>query len=154
IAWQSQVAEIKQALHLDETRIDRRQAEIDERGQVVEATSAQLARQAEELLQQERVVAERRGEMNRHLADMREWDRKKLRELARVDEPPDGDPAGAAPNGSAVVVPMPPAEAGEADADGDLRPAAEVAGTERGILSLTPEVDPGDRQLGDLLRSL
>ena len=28
------------------------------------------------------------------------------------------------------------------------------AGTEHGILSLTQEVDPGDRQLGDLLRSL
>ena len=37
---------------------------------------------AEQLQEQRRVVAERRQEVDRHLADMREWYRRKLRELA------------------------------------------------------------------------
>jgi chromosome segregation ATPase len=148
IGWQAQVAEIRQSLRQDEDRIDRRQAEVDEKRQHVADTSARLARQAQELLDQERIVAGQRGEMNRHLADMREWYRKKLRELAGLDEPPDGDPTASAPP-LAEVVPMPAPATAEANPDDELRPAAE-----RGILSLTPEIDAGDRQLGDLLRSM
>ncbi len=119
IEWQGQVAEMKQALARDESRLERRQAEVDEQARRVDSTTLQLARQAEALEQQQRVVAERRGEVERHLADMRAWYRQKLRELA----------------GSGAA-------ADEAD-----EPAPD-------ILSLTGDVEPGDRQLGDLLSTL
>src|SRR5207237_2802146 len=83
------------------------QAEIEEKNAFVTVTTARLARQAEELHQQERVVTEQRGEMTRHLSDMREWYRKKLRELAGVHLPPEGEPSSTpqAPNPSIVSLP-------------------------------------------------
>jgi hypothetical protein len=145
IAWQGHIAEIKLSLQQDQSRLGRRQAEIEEKDQFVTITSARLARQAEDLLQKERLVAEQRGEMNRHLNDMREWYRKKMRELAGVDDRPEG---------AAVVMSLPAASTPEALPATEPQPATEAVGTERGILSLTAEIDPGDRQLGELLRSL
>src|SRR5262249_61350058 len=84
---------------------------------------------AEQLQQQERRVTERRGEVDRHLIDMREWYRRKMRELAGLDD----------------------AEQTQTTVPGE---EASGEGGERGILSLTGDVDPGDRQLGGLLRSL
>src|SRR5262249_10813034 len=84
---------------------------------------------AEQLQQQERRVTERRGEVDRHLIDMREWYRRKMRELAGLDD----------------------AEQTQTTVPGE---EASGEGSERGILSLTGDVDPGDRQLGDLLHSL
>jgi hypothetical protein len=130
IEWQGQLSEIKRVLASGETDLERRQAEVDARAREVEATTARLARQSEELDEQHRKVAERRKEMESHLADMREWYRKKLRELVGTTEP--------APNAPDQPAPLP-----------DI---ASDAG--RDILSLTGEVEPGDRQLGDLLRSL
>ncbi|HKB37655.1 MAG TPA: hypothetical protein VKD72_14505, partial [Gemmataceae bacterium] len=127
IDWQGQLGELKLTLARDETRLERRQAEVEEQAQQVASTSQRLAEQAEQLQQQERVVAERRQEIDRHLADMREWYRRKLRELARTSddiEVADGEPV---------------------PASGEARPD---------LLTLTSEVDPGDRQLGELLRSL
>lgn len=120
IDWQAQVTEIRRALAQDQTRLERRQAQL-------EADSARLAHQAEDLQVQERVVAEQRGEMNRHLADMREWYRRKLRELTERSQ------------------------GAHADADAD---ASGVDGSAPNILSLNDDIDPGDRQLGDLLQSL
>lgn len=140
IDWQGQVAEIKRSLAQDETRLERRQAEVDEQARQVDATSARLALEAEQLQQQHRVVAERRQEVERHLEDMREWYRRKLRELAQNGE-------GAKQPRKALAEQRNP-EAADSPAD-SIAPA-----TERDILSLTSEVDPGDRQLGDLLRSL
>jgi chromosome segregation ATPase len=128
IEWQGRLAELRQALHLDETRLERRASEVNEQAQQIADTSARLAQQAEQLQQQERRVTERRGEVDRHLIDMREWYRRKMRELAGLDA-----------------------------AEQSETPAGEEAigeGGERGILSLTGDVDPGDRQLGDLLRAL
>jgi hypothetical protein len=128
VEWEGRIAELKQALHLDETRLERRASEVSEQAQRVANTSARLAEQAEQLQQQERLVTERRGEVDRHLIDMREWYRRKMRELAGLE----ADPV-------------------EAPRDQETSGTGEA---ERGILSLTGEVDPGDRQLGDLLRSL
>jgi hypothetical protein len=133
VEWQGRVGDMKQALRLDATRLDRRAAQVHEQAQQVANTSARLAQQAEDLHALERLVAERRGEMERHLSDMREWYRRKMRELAGLD-------AGGADGGRA--------EAGDGSA------AADAEGGERGILSLTGDLDAGDRQLGDLLRSL
>jgi chromosome segregation ATPase len=124
IEWQGRVGEMRQALQQGETRLDRRQAEVEAQAQEIASASARLAEEAEQLQQQRRLVAERRGEVDRHLIDMREWYRRKLRELAGL-EPPEGR---------------------SGDEDG---PDAE-----RGILAITGELEPGDRQLGDLLRSL
>src|SRR5262249_36050075 len=105
IGWQGQLGELKLTLARDETRLERRQAEVEEQAQHVASTSQRLAEQAEQLQQQRRAVAERRQEVDRHLADMREWYRKKLRELARggedIEEPgSSGEPPGRAPEGS------------------------------------------------------
>ena len=145
IEWQGQVGEMKQSLLRGENQLDRRRAEVDAQAQQIATSSARLARQAEELEQQERQVAEKRGEMDRHLSDMREWYRRKLRELAGVDQSPEDDPSvgtgGLTPRRS--LTPMPGATVAAAD---------EAPG--RDILSLTGEADTGDRQLGELLRSL
>jgi chromosome segregation ATPase len=125
IEWQGQLAGLKQSLHLDETRLERRASEVNEQAQQIADVSARLVQQAEQLHHQERLVSERRGEVDRHLGDMREWYRHKMRELAGLDV----------------------AEAG-------VEPPTATEGDERGILSITGDVEPGDRQLGDLLREL
>ncbi len=130
--WQGRVAEMKQSLHLDETRLERRASEVSEQAQQIADTSAKLAQQAEQLQVQERLVTERRGEMDRHLLDMREWYRRKMRELAGLDA----------------------AESNAAPAEIETSSEADNEGAERGILSLTGDVDAADRQLGELLRSL
>jgi chromosome segregation ATPase len=132
IEWQARVAELKRSLSQDETRRERRHAEV-------EATSARLARQAEDLDAQERAVTLRRDEMERHLADMRDWYRRKLRELTER-----------------FFAEAPPTRHGD-DADERAAPAlsdADTAAPTPVILALTGEVDPGDRQLGEILRSL
>src|SRR5438445_2849296 len=73
---------MKRTLLEGEARLERRQAEVNKAAQQIDATSARLAKQAEQIQEQERDVALRRDEMERHLADMREWYRQKLRELA------------------------------------------------------------------------
>jgi len=149
IEWQAAVGEMKQTLQQGESQLDRRQAEVNEQAQRLATTTAQLAQQAEELQQQERKVAEKRTEMDRHLTDMREWYRRKLRELAGVDLPPpelgDGEP-----DAEGMVVPL-PRQPGEPPVE---QAGADGPAPEHSILSLTEEVEPGDRQLGELLRSL
>jgi hypothetical protein len=108
----------------DESRLEQRQSQVAEQVRQLGADTARLASQADKLQEKERQVAVKRSEMDRHLGDMREWYRRKLRELAGVDD-------------------APPADA----------PAAE-SGSRRDILSLTGDVDPIDRKLGDLMRSL
>jgi chromosome segregation ATPase len=129
IEWQALVGEMKQMLQSGETRLERRQSEVDEQARQVADSAARLAAQAEALQERERQVAERRGEVTRHLEDMREWYRRKLRELSGVDT---------------VDEPVLESEASSI-------PLAEPA---RPILPLTGDLEPGDQQLGDLLRSL
>ncbi len=123
LEWQGRLTELRQALHLNESRVERRASEVDEQARQIADTSARLAQQVEQLQQQERQVGERRGEVDRHLSDMQEWYRRKMRELAGLDL----------------------TESSE---------SAAPAGDERGILSIVGQVDAGDKQLGDLLRSL
>jgi chromosome segregation ATPase len=141
IAWQGQLTEMKQSLAHGETRLDRRQARVQEQARQVDATSARLAQQAEQLEEQERLVAERRGQVDRHLEDMREWYRLKLRELAGLED-----------RGSRIEDPGSQNQNIETATD---TPSSPDAGDARSsILALTGDVDPGDRQLGELLRSL
>src|SRR5262249_20045088 len=128
IDWQGHVEDLKRSLARGETRLERKRAEVDAQVRAVDETSQRLARQAEELQQQERVVAERRGEGERHLEGMRLWDRMKLRELAGIRD------------------------AVHQQANGIDQEAGHGQG--RDILSLTGDVDPPDQKLGDLLQSL
>jgi chromosome segregation ATPase len=135
IHWQGQVEDLKRALARGENRLERKRAEVDRQVRAVDETSQRLARQAEELEQQERAVVERRGEVERHLEDMRLWYRRKLRELAGIP-----DEVGEASEGNSEH------QIGHGQGHG--------AADERNILSLTGEVTPADKQLGDLLQSL
>lgn len=143
IAWQGQVADLKRKLAHDETKLERRQAQVDEAARAIDETSARLARQAEQLHEQEFEVAFRRDEVDRHLVDMREWYRRKLRELA----------AGRA-MGDAMADPSAPASQRHDDVASSTTALQEPAQPPRDILTLTGEVDVGDRRLGELLRSL
>jgi len=130
IDWQAQVADMKRALARGENRLEKRQAEVEEQARAIDANAAELARQAQELDQRQRQVNERRAEIERHLEDMRQWYRRKLRELAAGQE-------------SRVRNAETGVRSPEAEADG------------RDILSLTEDdMSAGDRQLGELLHSL
>lgn len=115
VEWQGKVGEIKQALARGEVR----HAETTESARQAEATSLQIAEQVEELRRERAEVVQKRTEMESHLADMREWYRKKLKELARAN----------AERGTFTQPRL-----------------AQFDDSE-----FTP--DPGDRQLGELLRS-
>jgi hypothetical protein len=127
IDWQGQIADMKRLMAHDESRLEQRQAQVAEQARQLGADTARLAQQVEQLQAQERVVAEKRAEMDRHLSDMREWYRRKLRELAGIREPAETEAAAT-----------------------DTNPAT----PKRDILSLTGDVDPIDQKLGDLMRSL
>jgi chromosome segregation ATPase len=82
VEWQGLLTEMRRALAQGESEIDRRQAEVEARAREVEDASARLAEQGRALQMQQRVVQQRRGEVDRHLVEMREWYRKKIREIA------------------------------------------------------------------------
>ncbi len=124
IDWQAQIADMKRLMAHDETRLEQRQVQVAEQARQLGADTVRLAHEADKLQEKVREVAQKRAEMDHHLGDMREWYRRKLRELAGIDE----------------------AQANDAG------PA--VTGPQRDILSLTGDVDPIDRKLGDLMRSL
>jgi chromosome segregation ATPase len=144
IEWQGQVAEMKRTLSQSESRLDARQAAVDEAAREAGAATQRLAEQAEQLRRDRDAVSARRTEVERHLADMREWYRKKLRELAR------GNAARGTRHAESEepTVPMPrlaTLDEGDPSGPSDSAPRAPHSALE--------ELDPGDRQLGELLRS-
>ncbi|MBV9122161.1 MAG: hypothetical protein JO112_02215, partial [Planctomycetes bacterium] len=147
IEWQEQLGQMRRTLAQDETRLELRQAQV-------EADTARLAKQAEDLQVQERAVAQKRDEVDRHLIDMREWYRRKLRELTQRHQA-EGEGETRRPGEEETVK-------GEGRGNKEETPETEsVAGTALphapavpDILTLTGEVDPADRHLGELLRSL
>jgi hypothetical protein len=145
IEWQGQVAEMRRMLSSSETRLDARQAAVDQAAKQVDATTVQLAEQAEQLRREREAVAARRTEVERHLADMREWYRKKLRELAsgRADR--------SARNAEGEE--SPPDMPRLAAFDETAASPHSSSSTLRLTHSMLEELDPGDRQLGELLRS-
>jgi chromosome segregation ATPase len=143
IEWQGKVGEMRQALQMGSSQLEMRQADLEEKARTIADTTARLAAESEELQRQKRQVAEKRGVMDQHLVDMREWYRVKLRQLAGVDAP-----AGDSP-GEGDVVPMPAPAAGPSSGSesNDRDPA-------RAVLTLADEIEPADRQLGELLATL
>jgi chromosome segregation ATPase len=144
IEWQGQIGDMKRLLARDETRLERRQARVEEQVKEIDATSERLARQAEALEEQQRVVMDRRQEVDRHLVDMREWYRKKLRDLAGI--PTDGSRI--AQHGLQDHV---------AQRDGHTPPDTDedaLIPENPGILTIASAVDAGDQALGETLRAL
>jgi hypothetical protein len=137
--WQAQLAELKQSLAHGETRLERRLAEVEARARQIDAASEQLTQQAEQLEQQERQVVERRQEVDRHLSDMREWYRKKIRELSGID----ADPA-VADN----------VEHSLRECDATRGASCLHSPAQPDLLATGWPIEPGDRQLGELLSSL
>ncbi len=142
IEWQGRVGEMKQALHHGSSQLELRQAEVEEQARQVADTSARLAAEVAEIERERREVAEKRDEMTRHLDDMRQWYRRKLRELANPDLPAGDEP------GEGDVVPLPDRGGPAAGEPGGDRDPARV------VLTLSGEIEPGDRHLGEQLASL
>jgi chromosome segregation ATPase len=147
IDWQGQIADMKRLLASDETRLERRQARVEEQVKAIDATSERLARQAEVLDQQHREVIDRRQEVDRHLVEMREWYRRKLRDLAGVALAD----IGAAEPAGAYVLPMMPNETAATAVTTEEDALIPIG---RGILRMGAPVDDGDQRLGDTLRAL
>jgi chromosome segregation ATPase len=128
--WQSKVGELRNQFTAAEARIDQRQAEVETVEKQLLDARDDLAKQTQEIAAERRKAGEKRAEMERHLGDMREWYRRKLRELAagrQVDEsdmPKFGD---------------------------ERRP--DVLPLSTPIAEPPAEPEPGDQQLGDLLKS-
>ncbi len=143
VEWQGQIAELRRTLARGETRLERKQAQVHEQTRVIQAESHRLAQHAEELEQQQRDVADRREEIDRHLVDMRDWYRRKLRDLAGIPLVPD---MLANMNEPAILhVPATTDSTGEDDDAG-------IIPTNRSILALKSADDEGDDRLGRLLR--
>jgi hypothetical protein len=116
LTWQATIAELKQAVGRSETQ----SAAAERTARDTAEQAAALASQAAALEQERRQVADRRAEVERHLDDMREWYRAKLRELAwrKTDSHPE-----VGSDHSALRIPH-----------------------------SALDLDPADRQLGEMLR--
>jgi hypothetical protein len=124
VDWQAQVADIRRVVAGSESRLDAREQAVEAAARQADAATAQLAEEADRLRREREAVASRRAEVERHLADMREWYRRKLRELA----------------GSGKAEDLP-------------RPRLADTGNGPPDAAFPEDLDDGDRQLGDLLRS-
>lgn len=148
IEWQNRFTEMRQNLHQGETKLDRRE-------KVVEATEQQLVKQAEFLQSQEKEVTEKRTEVDRHIGDMRDWYRKKFREIAetrwsKYRTAKSDDPEAEA----SAILQLPPRDT-TATPPTTPTPLAGSEGTTGGaILPLPDDLDPADRKLGELLQTL
>jgi chromosome segregation ATPase len=135
VEWQGTVADMRRLLASGETRIEAKTVAATEAATAAADASRQLAEETDRLRREREELGLKRGEMERHLSDMREWYRKKLRELAKTNakelklhEP--GDP------GEPLASPVGPLPSG------------------RGSVPNLEELEPGDRQLGELLKSV
>jgi chromosome segregation ATPase len=129
IEWQGTIAEIRRQLAASETRLEAKAVAATEAATAAADATRQLAEETERLRREREELTARRTEMERHLADMREWYRKKLRELARShakDTSPELKIHNPEPAAATAVSPAP---------------------------LTVEELEPGDRQLGELLQS-
>lgn len=139
IEWQGRFADLKQSLHHGETRLDRREKEV-------EATAQELAERAERVRQGELEVTEKRTEVDRHLGDMQAWFRQKFREISETR----WSKFKAQGVGESGILQL-PARPGE---PAHHSPAGPQHAEDGVILPLTDDLDPADRKLGELLRAL
>lgn len=131
VEWKGKIAEIRHALSNSETRLEAREAAVTAAAKQVDSNSQQLATQSEQLRKERQAVAWKRSSVERHLSDMREWYRVKLRDLAHSDFGSRGPSAEDDPPSRPRLADLPQEEA-QVDFE---------------------ELDPGDLQLGELLLS-
>ncbi len=81
LEWQAKLADAKAQLARGESAAEARSTEVAVAARQVDESTLALARQAEELRAEREAVAGRRGEVEVHLNDLREWYRRKLKEL-------------------------------------------------------------------------
>ncbi|MBA4064440.1 MAG: hypothetical protein C0501_12150 [Isosphaera sp.] len=141
VDWQAQVADIRRTVAGSESQLTSRERAVEAAARQADASAAHLAEEADRLRREREAVASRRAEVERHLADMRDWYRRKLRELAGGK---------AAETEAAPLKLHDPSDPASRDRQGAGGPPEPLPG---GRGSPPEEVDPGDRQLGDLLRS-
>lgn len=141
IDWQGQITELKRQLAQGEKKLERRRTEMVAQEHILDAEVERLTQQAGALDEQQQAVAVQRDELDRHLDDMRQWYRHKLRDLA-------GIPAMTPTNEEAAqdaAAEMPVAEGEALDA---------VTPINRDILSITEPMDAGDLKLGKMLQDV
>ncbi|HLW66305.1 MAG TPA: hypothetical protein VKS79_13410, partial [Gemmataceae bacterium] len=143
IDWQGRVGEMRQLFAQSESRLEIKQQAVAQAAKVVDDDARKLAEKTAALSQKQREVGARKTEVERHLGDMRDWYRHKLRELAIGSTP--------SRNYSGEVLELPAANgvndpAGSSKSDKESRRET--------ILSIVGELDPADRKLGELLLSL
>jgi chromosome segregation ATPase len=80
--WQASLADLREAVGRGESVIDGKRADLDDYARKAEEQARDLDRRERELHEARRAVAVERGELDRHLGDMRDWYKRKLRELA------------------------------------------------------------------------
>lgn len=145
IEWQGTVADMRRLLSSSENRLDAKQAAATEAATAATDAVRQLAEETDRLRKEREQLSVRRAEVEHHLSDMREWYRKKLRELAQSKD------------GKRKGDDTPPAPPDEPPSLPKLHdPGAPLPETPLRIPSaaLAAELEPGDVQLGELLRSL
>jgi hypothetical protein len=113
--WQTKLSDIRSTVNRSESQLASKQAEVSAAAQIAERAAIEIAQEKEELRQERMRVSERRAEVERQLSEMREWYRRKLRDLAKS------------------------------------RTAVEPVSS---LPFRAEELDPGDRQLGELLLRL
>ena len=79
----SRAGEMRRLLSSSENRLDAKQAAATEAATAATDAAQKLAEETDRLRREREEFTARRTEMERHLSDMREWYRKKLRELAQ-----------------------------------------------------------------------
>ena len=89
--WQAKVSSLKQSLKTQDARFTDRQAELDAATVRLQASQQDLERRMVEIAAEQQLANDKRNEMERHLADMREWYRQKLRSLASGRSVDDSD---------------------------------------------------------------
>ncbi len=85
VEWQGTVADIRRQLTSSETRLDAKTVAATEAATAAADATRQLAEETDRLRREREELTARRTEMEHHLSDMREWYRKKLRELAKTN---------------------------------------------------------------------
>lgn len=91
IDWQARINEMRDALAHSESHVAERQAALDLAQKHVAESQQELAARQEQVRAQEREAEQMHGDALRHLDDMRDWYRRKLREL--VESRPGGPQA-------------------------------------------------------------
>ncbi len=127
IDWQHKLADIKLSLHNEESELQRKQAKFHSQSQILQHQSDKLLRKESDLREKEGEVFAQSIEVHRHLDEMKEWYRTKIKDLSG--------------NASSQLL------SGYFDHSSDKKSADF-------IVTKTDSVDPTDKKLGEQLVSL